>query len=290
MKKIVISSLVMGVILVGCNSMEQKAKTDSVENPFFTEYTTPFGAVPFDKVKDEHYLPAYEKAIAEQNADIQAIVDNSAAPTFENTIEAMEKSGKLLRNVGNAFNIVTGAHTNKNIQATEEKTSSMLIKLNDDINLNTALFKKVKAVYDSKASLTLRADQQTLLEKTYKGFIRGGANLNDEDKQIFRKYNDRLTKLSLKFKSNVLSENNTFEMVVDNKDDLAGLPQGIIDAAAATATQRGHEGKWVFTTHRPSSTPFLTYAKNRKLRETIFKGYIQRGDNDDANDNKKNCS
>ena len=161
------------------------------------------------------------------------------------------------------------------------------VLLKDDINLNANLFARVKAVYDKKDQLNLKVNELTLLEKTYKGFVRGGANLSDTDKGKLRQLNTQLSKLSLKFGENLLHETNSFEMVIDNKADLAGLPDDIIAAAAVTATERGHEGKWVFTTHRPSKNPFLTYSTNRKLRETLYKGYTMRGNNDDAFDNKK---
>ncbi|HEX5131495.1 MAG TPA: M3 family metallopeptidase [Candidatus Krumholzibacteria bacterium] len=257
------------------------------DNPFFSAYTTPFQVPPFDKIKVEHYMPAFEKGIAEQWKEMEAIRDNRDAPTFTNTVEAMETSGKLLTRVSDVFFNLNSAETNDEMQAIARDVAPRLSALNDDIYLDPKLFARVKNVYDTREKLKLDAEQRRLLEETYKRFIRGGANLSDKDKETFRTINERLSVLSLKFGENILAEENRFELVVDNRNDLAGLPSKDIDAAAETARERKHEGKWVFTLHKPSMLPFLTYADNRGLRETLYQGYLERGNHGDEYDNKE---
>ncbi|MFQ3237461.1 MAG: peptidyl-dipeptidase Dcp, partial [Paraglaciecola sp.] len=236
---------------------------------------------------NDDYLPAFTLGITQNEQEITAIANSSDPATFENTIVAIEKSGQVLNKVSTIFFALNGTDTNKEMQSIARDISPRLSALNDDIYLNAALFARVKQVYLQKEQLVLRADQQTLLQDTYKGFVRGGANLNETDKSKLRSLNEGLSKLGLQFAENLLGETNEFELVIDNEQDLSGLPLDIIAAAAETATQRGHEGKWVFTTHRPSKNPFLTYADNRDLRKQLYQGYVQRGDNDNKNDNKK---
>lgn len=257
-----------------------------VTNPFFKAYDTPHGIADFAAIKTEHYLPAFKEGVKQQQQEVAAIANNPDAPTFANTIEALEQSGELMNKVASVFYNLTSADTNEDLQALSKEVSPMLSSARDDIMLNDKLFQRVKAVYEQQDKLQLSTAQAKLLEDTYKSFTRGGANLNEEQKAKLRELNEKIGKLSLEFGDNLLAETNNFELVIDNKADLAGLPQDVIDQAAATAAKRGHEGKWVFTTHRPSITPFLTYAENRELREQLFKGYIERGNNDNANDNK----
>ncbi|WP_372870132.1 M3 family metallopeptidase [Shewanella sp.] len=256
-------------------------------NPFFEPYNTYQDIPAFDKIEEAHYLPAYEEAIKRQKAEIQAIIDNPEAPSFANTIEAMEKGGELISRVSAVFYNLTSADTTPGLQAISKEVSPMLSSARDDIFLNDKLFARVKAVYEQRDTLELNTAQSRLLENTYKAFSRGGANLDDAGKAKLRELNEKIGKLSLEFGDNVLAETNSFELVVDNKDDLAGLPQSVIDVAAATAKSRGKEGKWVFTTSRPSITPFLTYADNRELRQQLYTAYVERGNHNDAQDNKK---
>lgn len=256
-------------------------------NPFFKPYDTYQGIPDFSSIKSEHYLPAFKAGIAQHKAEIQAIIDNPAKPTFANTIEAMEFAGNLTTKVASVFYNLTSADTNSDLQALSKEVGPMLSSAGDDILLNDDLFQRVKAVYQQKESLGLNTAQEKLLTDTYISFTRGGANLSEADKTKLRALNERIGKLNLAFGDNILAETNAFELVIDNRNELSGLPQDVIDAAAQTANKRGHEGKWVFTTQRPSITPFLTYADNRSLREKIFKGYIERGNNNNANDNKK---
>lgn len=272
------------------NNDGAKDSKDSVStggNPFFEQWDTPFGMPPFDQIKDEHYAPAFDKAIAEARAEMDTIANNPEAPTFKNTIEAMEYSGKLLTKVSSVFFNLTSANTNPKLQEIQKDVGPKLSAFRDDISLNPKLFERVEAVYQQRNELGLREDQMRLLEENYKSFVRGGAKLNEEQKQQLRDFNKEMTELALAFSENVLAETNNWEMVIDNEEDLAGLPQGLIDAAADTAKKRGHEGKWVFTTHRPSKTPFLMYSEKPELRAKMYHGYTHRGDNDNANDNKE---
>lgn len=304
MKKHILSPLALAVLLCACqpttNSPEPSPSgasdnqqsagitlADQQSNPLLMAYTTPFGVPPFDKISTSDYLPAFAQGIKLNRQEITDIASDTAPPSFENTIVAMEKSGQVLNKVSTIFFALNGTDTNKEMQSIAKDVSPRLSALNDDIYLNADLFARVKQVYQQKDQLELRPDQQTLLEDTYKAFVRGGANLSDADKNKLRTLNETLSKLGLQFAENLLAETNEFELVIDNQKDLSGLPQDIIAAAAETASQRGHKGKWVFTTHRPSKNPFLTYADNRELRKQLYQGYVQRGDNDNEHDNKK---
>ncbi|MBW0297665.1 peptidase M3 [Shewanella xiamenensis] len=271
---------------VAPNAMSAQIISQNASNPFFKPYDTFMEIPAFDKIKPEHFLPAFKAGIAQQHEEIQAIVDNKDKPTFANTIEAMEFSGDLVTRVSNVFFNLTGADTTPELQAISKEVSPMLSSAEDDILLNDKLFQRVKAVYNSKDSLKLNTAQAKLLEDTYKSFTRGGANLSEQDKTKLRALNEEIGKLNLAFGDNLLAETNAFELVIDKQADLSGLPADVIATAAETAKKRGHEGKWVFTTSRPSITPFLTYADNRELREKLYKGYIERGNNNNANDNK----
>jgi len=296
MKQLLLAAIASLLFTAGCSDStpvesdkhNTKGSTDeaiATTNPFFSDYDTPYGIPPFEKIKNEHYLPAFEKAIKEYQNEIDAIVHNPEAPSFSNTIEALEYSGALLRKVSSVFYNLTSAHTNKELQAIAKQVGPMVSNLRDDILLNEKLFSRVKAVYEQRQQLQLKTDQAKLLDDTYRRFARGGANLAAAEKQVLRKINAELTELSLKYGDNVLAETNEFELVIDNKDDLAGLPQNLIDAAAKEAEKRGKKGKWVFTTHRPSKTPFLMYSENRQLREKMWRAYTTRGHHKNKNYN-----
>ena len=222
----------------------------------------------------------------EQKKEIDAIVNNPEEPTFENTIVALDRSGELLTKVMYAFSGQSSVNTTDEIQALEQELYPVLSAHSDDISLNPALFTRVKVVYDKQASMNLNKEQKKLLEETYKGFVRGGANLDADKQARLRELNEKISVLELTFGQNVLKETNAFKLVVDNKEDLAGLPESLIAAAAETAAADSMEGKWIFTLHNPSVMPFLQYADNRALREKIFKAYINRGNNSNGNDNK----
>lgn len=267
-----------GLLVFACSVQAQ--------NPFFSEYNTPFGVPPFEKIMDEHYLPAFQEGIRRQQEEIAAIVSNEEAPTFENTIEALEISGDLLTRVDDVFFSLNSALTNDTMQEIAKEVAPILSENRDNIRLNDKLFRRVKAVYEKRDDLELTTEQKMLLKKIYKEFIRGGADLDEEKKSELREINKKLSVLSLKFGENILKENNAFELIIEDEDDLAGLPDEVITGAAEAAADRGHEGKWVFTLHKPSMVPFLRYSERRKLREKIYKAYINRGDNDNELDTK----
>lgn len=276
----------LAVALSACNAKKPDAAS-LVTNPFFVEYTTPFGVPPFDQIKVEHYKPAFLNGMEEQAKEIESIVNNPEEATFENTIVALDRSGELLNKVMYAFNGQASVNTNDEIQALQQELSPVLSKHRDDIRLNPELFARVKSVYDNQEKFNLNKEQKKLLEQKYKSFVRGGANL-DADKQVrLRKLNSDIAMLELTFGQNALKETNAFQLVIDKKEDLSGLPEGLIASAASAAKDAGMDGKWLFTLHNPSVMPFLQYADNRDLREKIFKGYINRGNNGNANDNKE---
>ncbi|MFH2032723.1 MAG: M3 family metallopeptidase, partial [Bacteroidota bacterium] len=259
-------------------------------NPLLAEWNTPFETPPFELIKTEHYMPAFNEAMKLQIDEINAIAENSNAATFENTIEALDYSGASLKRVSRVFTAMNEAMTNEKMQSISKEISPLLSKHKDDINLNEKLFGRVKAVYDKKDSFNLTKEQYKLLDKYYKRFVRGGANLAADAKDEFRKINEELSTLSVQFGENVLKETNKFELVIDNEKDLAGLPDGAIAGAAETAKEKGYEGKWVFTIQKPSMLPFLQYSAKRDLREKIYKAYFMKGDKNDELDNKNNLS
>ncbi len=271
------------LLILGACTTKHKMET----NPLLEEYNTPYKIAPFEAIKDKHYMPAFIKGMEEQNENIKAIVENSEAPSFKNTIEALEYSDVLLTKVSNVFYNLIGSNTNDSLKAIAKEIAPLLSKHNDAIYLNQDLFKRIKTVYDQKDELSLSVEEKKLLTETYEGFARGGANLPEEAKAEFSKINGELAVLTLQFGDNVLNETNDYTMVVDDESDLKGLPQTSIDAAAQLAKSKGQEGKWIFTIHKPSMIPFLQYAENRGLREKIFKAYINTGDNNNEFDNKE---
>jgi len=279
MTKLVLFTIMVSVVLGAC--------TGQKKNPFFSDYDTPFGTPPFEDISLEHYMPAFEQGMRQELEEIQAIAENPAEPTFENTVAALDTTGGLLTRVRRVFDNMTSANTNDSLQSVAKRVAPLLSKHRDDILLNEKLFQRIKAVYDQRETLELTVEQNTLLEKYYKDFVRGGANLDAEQKAQLREINKELSLLSLKFGENILKENNAFELVIEDTADLAGLTDAQISAAAETAKERGHEGKWVFTLHKPSLIPFLQNSQKRDLREKMFKGYINRGNHDDEFDNKE---
>ncbi len=262
----------------------------ATDNPLLSEWNTPYGVPPFEQIMPEHYKPAILEGMEEQKAEIEAIIKNSEEPTFENTIVALDKSGAKLYKVLYVFYGQTNANTNDALQAITAEVSPMLTQHSDNINMNPELFARIKTVYEKKDSLGLDKEQMKLLEETYKGFVRGGANLDAEKQAELRKVNEEISNLQTKFQRNMLAETNAFKLVIDNESDLAGLPANLIATAAETAKADSMEGKWVFTLHNPSVMPFLQYADNRELREKIFKGYTNRGNNGNDNDNTEVCA
>lgn len=263
---------------------DQKKASD---NPFFAEFQTEQGVPPFDLIKTEHYKPAFLKGIEEQNQLIKAIVENPEAPTFDNTIAALDNSSPLLDRVGGVFFNMTSAETTPELTALASELSPILAEHGDNITLNKALFDRVKAVYDQKETLNLTTEQARLLEKTYKSFVRSGIALSEESQARLREINKELSTLALTFSDHILNENNAFKLFVEKEEELAGLPDWFKQSAASEAEAAGQPGKWLFTLHNASRLPLLQYAENRELREKIYHAYIMRGNNNDANDNKE---
>lgn len=285
MRKIVNSLIAIAMTITFQNT--GSAQTRDMNNPFFSEYKTPFQVPPFNEIKLEHFKPAMEAGIADQLAEIKAITEDKETPNFDNTILAFDKSGELL-NKARIFSNLNSANTNDQMQALAREITPMLSAHRDNIMLNMDLFKRVKVVYDNRNSLNLNHDQMRLVERIYKDFERSGANLPEDKQAELRKMNEQLSMLSLKFGENTLAETNkNFKMVVDKKEDLKGLPDDVINAAAELAEKAGQEGKWIFTLQKPSMLPFLQYAENRDLREKLYKAYLDRGNNDNAFDNKQ---
>ncbi len=261
------------------------APADSVQNPFFTEWDGPFGTPPFDRIKITDYEPAMMRGMADHMAEIATIARNPEFPNFANTIEAMDSAGSLLTTAGNVFGAMNGTMTNDEMQAIAKRLAPVRSQHRDEILLDAELFARVDAVFQQRETLDLDPEQQRLLTETRKRFVRGGANLSQADKVELKKLNEELSVLSLQFGENVLKETNRFEMILENEADLTGLPAAVVEAAAEAAVKRGHEGKWVFTLHKPSLIPFLQYSPRRDLREKMFTGYINVGDNGDDLDN-----
>lgn len=258
-----------------------------MSNPFLTDYNTPFQTVPFDKIKNEHFLEALDKGIQELKAEIETIKSNNSTANFANTIEAYAMSGGVLNKVSNVFFNIHSANTNDEMTEIAKIFAPKLTAATNDIRLDEVLFKKIKEVYDQKSHLNLTAEQSTLLEKSYKDFVRNGALLSGEKKDRLRQIDNELSTLGLKFSDNVLKETNEYLKVIDNKDDLKGLPESVVEAAAMAATEKGHDGKWVVTLDYPSFGPFLTYCDKRSLREELSKANATKACRGNERDNKE---
>lgn len=277
-----VAGLAMAMPCLAQPAAEPKAET----NPFFTEWATPFGMAPFEKVKPAHFVPAFEAGIALRKTEIAAIASNPATPTFANTVEALENGGLALSKVSDVFFSLTGAETNDELQAINKQVAPLLSALRDDVRLNESLFARVKAVWEKRDEAKWTPEQKRLVEETYKDFVRGGANLAPDQKKRFREINQDLSAFGIRFGDNLLKEMNAYRLVVEKKEDLAGLPPAVVSAAADAAKAAKLEGKWVFTLQSPSIWPFLTFAENRELRRQILMAYTTRGDHGDETDNK----
>jgi peptidyl-dipeptidase Dcp len=269
-------------------SVEAQEKKQTM-NPFFESYNTPFNVPAFDKIKNEHFKPAILEGIKKHEAEINLIANNPEAPTFENTILAMENAGELLSEVNRVFGNYNSANTNDELQAIAKETAPALSAHSDNISLNEKLFERVKTLWNKRESMNLNLEQAKLLENRHKSFVRSGANLSAAHKDKLRKINADLSLTSLKYGQNILAETNKYELVITDKKDLAGLPSQLIEAAAADAKAKGKEGKWVFTLANSSVMPFLQYSSNRKLRQEIWNAYQTRANHDDDLDNKENA-
>ncbi len=266
--------------IVSCDDTRQVT-----DNPLLNVYDTPNGVPPFDQIKSEHFKPAYEEALGQHRAEVDSIAAITDAPTFENTILALEDAGQLLARVSYVFSNLSSSTTNDTLKALDTELAPKLAAHRDNISLNDELFGRVKAVWDQRDSLGLDGEQLMLLERSYKNFVRNGASLGDADKAVLREINTQLAELTTQFGQHVLAETNAFELVVDNEEALAGLSDGMKAAAAETANAKGHDGKWVFTLSNSSVMPFLQFADNRELRLQIWEAYKNRGANGNDNDN-----
>ncbi len=255
------------------------------ENPLLGKWNTLYSIAPFSEVKPEHFKPAIEHAIGVAREEIDAIVSNNAEPDFINTIEALEKTGELLNRITPVLFNLNSADTTPGLQVAAQEVSPLLTNFANDITLNTELFKKIQAVYNKRVVLGLNAEEYILLDRKYKGFVRGGAALTDEDKAKFRAITVEMSALSLKFEENVLAETNDFELLLTSSDDIAGLPEGVREAATSLARGKGKEG-WLFTLHSPSYVPFMQYADRRDLREKMFRAYAVRAFRGNEHDNR----
>ncbi len=264
----------------------QDTPTPAEANPLLALWDTPFGVPPFEQIKEEHYLPAFQQAIAATRRQIEAITGNTTPATFANTIEALDASGETLDRVDAVFDNLRSADTNEQLQEIARQVAPLTSALEDDILLDEKLFARIKAVWEQRDMLGLDAERHKLIEETYKRFVRGGANLSAEQKARLRAINEELALLGLQFGDNLLKETNAYRLVIEKQEDLAGLPGNVVAAAAEAAKEAGLEGKWVFTLHAPSIWPFLSYADNRELRRQIFTAYTMRGDNGNGQDNK----
>ncbi|MGY6559655.1 MAG: M3 family metallopeptidase [Nitritalea sp.] len=277
-----LTTLLTAAVLWSCSG--DRTNTSRM-NPFFEPYATPFEVPPFDSIEIEHFKPAMEAGIEEQQAEIDAIVDQTEDPTFENTIEALEKSGSLLSRVQSVFGNLNSANTNAELQAIAKEMSPALSAHGDNIRLNEKLFARIQAVYEQRETLPLNEEQRMLLEKTYKSFVRSGANLPEAKKEKLREINSKLALLSLEFGQNLLAETNDFQLWVTDEADLAGLPSSLRASAKADAEAAGEPEKWLFTLQNPSVMPFLQYAEKRELREKIWDAYQTRSNRGNDKDN-----
>ena len=254
------------LLMVSCNTT----------NPLLQESTLPYGAPQFDKIRNEHYMPAFQQGIAEAKAEIDAIAGNTEAPGFENTIEAMERSGKTLNRVSSIFFNVLEADSDEQMQQIAEEVSPLLTEYEMYVSLNETLFARVKAVWEQRESLSLEKDQMRLLEKTYKSFARGGANLQGEDRQKYAELSEKLSLATLKFGRNVLAATNAYKLNITDEAQLAGLPQYVIDLGKQTAEELGQQG-WTYDLSYPSYGPFMRFCDDRELRRQMYIAYNTRG-------------
>src|SRR5690554_5650587 len=289
MRKVTLFTLLMTAVttMLMAQLSPQEAAQIKANNPLVKPWNTPYQTPPFNSIKTEDYKPAILFALDEAKKDVNQIISNPEKPSFENTIIALEKSGSLLNRILSVFFNLNEAHTSEAFQKIAEEITPELTKYSNDMNMNPELFARVKEVYDSRDDIPMTLEQRTLLDKTYKGFIKNGALLKGNDKDEYRKISEELSLLSLKYNRNNLAETNAYLLHITKKNDLKGLPQYAIDAAKETAKQKKMKG-WVFTLHYPSYIPFITYAENRELRKEIWMASNLKGNNNNENDNKEN--
>jgi peptidyl-dipeptidase Dcp len=274
------------IATAGAVAIASLAAEATVQNPLLAPWTGPYGSVPpFDKVKIEHFRPALEAAMAEQLAEVDNIANDPAPPTFENTLAALERSGRTLDRVGTIFGVYSGTMSTPDFQKVEEEMAPKLAAFSDQITQNEKLFKRIAAVYEARESAGLTREQKRLAWLDYTNFVRAGARLDPAAKKRLSEINQRLAALYTKFSQNLLADEADYVLFLDQESDLAGLPDSLRSAAAAAAEQRGQKGKWAVLNTRSSMEPFLTYSDRRDLREKVWRTYYSRGDHGDAHDN-----
>ena len=277
--------LCMVLMTYSCKQKQNESASE-VRNPFYSEFSTPKATPPFDLIKEEHFKPAIIAGIDEQSKEIDAIANNPEPATFENTIVALDESGSLLSRAYHVFNALYEANADTVLQAINQEITPLMSDHQNNIYLNEALFSRIKTVYDDSLNTSFTTEQKRLTEKYYKDFVRSGIALGEKEKARLREINNKLDMLSLSFGDNLLAETNNYQLVIDSAKDLDGLPAGVVEIAAQTAKDKGLDGKWIFTLSRTSWEPFLQYAKNRDLREKLYKAMYSRCNNGNANDNK----
>jgi peptidyl-dipeptidase Dcp len=283
MKKTIIFAIFLSFVLIACNSKKDEMK----DNPFFTEFDTPFGAPPFDKIKLEHYKPAYEEAIKQQNEEIEAIIADEAEPNFENTILAYDESGAMFRRINPVFSGLRSAESTPELQELAMEIIPMLTAHENEILFNQDLFARIKKVHDNKEKEKLDKEQLKVVEKIYQDFARNGAALEETKREELKEIKERMAVISLELGENLLAENADYVLIIEDEENLAGLPDDVRSAAAEEAKNRDMEGKWIFTLAKPSWIPFLQFSEKRALRKELYLAYVNRGDNDNEYDNKE---
>jgi peptidyl-dipeptidase Dcp len=256
------------------------------ENPLLQPFDGVYQTAPFSLIKTEHYIPAFDAAIEETKKEIQDIIDNTEVPDFQNTIVALDLAGERLERIRSIFFNLNSAETNDEMQQIAQEIAPKLSDFSNDITLNEHLFGRIRDVFNKRESLTLNTEESTLLEKTFRRFMRSGANLNDTDKAKYREITKELSQLGLKYQQNVLAETNAFELIITAPKDLSGLPESIVDMAAQAAKSKNKEG-WLFNLQHPSYVPFMKYADNRALREHMFRASSSRGNHGNEYDNNE---
>jgi peptidyl-dipeptidase Dcp len=291
MFRVQLFSLILLILSTSSMSAETRQlamkSVDAESNPFFETWDTPFGVPPFSKIKTKHFEPAFQATMKMHSAEILALENSPAAPTFENTIEALDRSGAYLGRVARVFYGLLSARTDDELNAIAQKVSPMLTRHSGDILQGQQLFNRIKTVYDKRDKLGLNKEQQVLLEETYQEFVLAGAALNNDERAELSNINESLSLLTVQFGQNILGENNRFELHITDEAQLSGLPARVIEGGAAAAKEAGKDKGWVFTIHKPSLLPFLQYSQQRDLREKMFKGYINQGANGGDLDNKE---
>jgi len=282
MKRTIIIMMATGLLLASCTG-----KKAADINPFYTQWKTPFGVPPFEQIRNKDYKPAIDSGIVIARNEVNAIANSTEEPTFANTIAAYDRGGELLNNVMMVFGAQSSANTNDTLQSIEMEMAPKIAAFSDEVLLNAKLFGRIKKIYDTRESANLTPEEMYLLDNLYKGFVRNGALLNAEAQDTLKKLNQEISTLTVKFSQNVLAETNNFKLVIDNEADLKGLPESVKATAAEKAKDAGLEGKWLFTTQKPSMLPFLTYDQNRDLRKKLYDAYLTRGNHNNQYDNKQ---